>query len=249
MRRSYMGHVLKTGAIIGLLVGLLGSFLVIGWLWFADAKAGTEYATRMAGPVLLVCMGGSTIAVMLAYAVRWARVDLASVLQQNLVIKADEWEQVAREETPFHEWGLDEVYGDETGTQEMAPWAIAKGPAPPLPAAPDTTLGDRIVQCMYMQAEWHYAFQRNPTRAAFEGQGTPQPIWNSARDLLRMTGVVTDTGWADLTWAQVQSRLARTHVDPDRIWVVNGRTLVPVMYDSQLINNRYTRAAPPQDAV
>lgn len=224
--RSDMGYVLKTGAIIGALVGTLATILAVGTIWFADAKAGTDNVAKLAAPIALVCLGGSTVSVMLLYAVRYGRVALAPVLQQN------------QGGEDLMEWWAEE-------TQEA--WEDEPAEPPVVAEVQGSVRVRAIAECIEQQLTIHYREKQSPTRKLFEKYDTPQPVWNSARGVLARAGFVEGQVWASLSWETIEGILARMRVEDKRLWMppATGRGLISASFSDRLqAGNTYLTPLP-----
>lgn len=111
------------------------------------------------------------------------------------------------------------------------------------------SLSDAVVLNAREQAEWHYEWNIEPTRRAFEEQGVSQLVWASGREILKVAGLVSeDRQWAEVTLEKATATLSKIYPEEDRVWVrpLGERTMVALHISPKAVGNKYTSTAPPQ---
>jgi len=121
------------------------------------------------------------------------------------------------------------------------------------PEGAPLSLSEEVVLNARAQAAWHYEWNIEPTRLAFEEQGVSQTIWNSGRHILTTARIVDGNKWAQADWAQIEQVLNGIHAEPDRVWIrpLGERTMVCLHIDERATGKRHTstndRPTPPVD--
>jgi len=228
-----MRDALCRGALLGGLFGLVALALVLGLVFLSTGEPDIGYGKLILGLVML-CLGAGAPAGALLGGLQYHRAMMEPEAAPPIM------DEDLREYQVYEDDGWDADIEDAEGPDE-----------PPS----DPTLAEKIVECAKLQARWHYEEGREPTRGAFREAGVSQPIWNSARHLLKIMELVKGSGrsvtWADARVIKVRKYVNRIFADGDKIWVPefgNGRSHYQVGVSETLENNRHTRYRPARTA-
>ncbi len=224
-----MKDALKRGALLGVLLGAVALATVLGLTFLGTNEPDIGYGKLVLGLTVL-CLGAGAPAGA-----------LVGGLQYHRAMMEPEAAPPIMDEDPYEY----QIYEDDGWDADIED---AEGPDEP---PQDPTLAEKIVECARLQAMWHYERGREPTRGAFKEAGVSQPIWNSARHLLKIMKLVGGSGrsvsWESAHASKVKKYLNRIAADGDKIWVPtfgNGHDYHQIGVSETLEKNRHTRYRP-----
>ena len=210
-------HLLSTSILTGLLAGLIPSTVLTLWMTLSPYEASVETVA-----VTVLCMEVMCAAL---WGTRHMLIYLAVIKQDmaGCVLYQNQPQQDEPEGEP------EEEHYEEEEEYE--------GPVP---------LTTQVMRAAYLQVEWKYRHGEDPTRKKMMSRSDmSQPMWNSGRDVVKVMGLVDDSGtWTEVGWEQVNEMFLRIkpEEEQDRLWVptLNSRGLRPIRVTETLQNNRHT---------